>query len=102
MAITYGPSKVQAVQGQAQMSCQHSLLCSFTLLKGPGKTIWMGRTGITEEQGRAISVGLDSKQCVGRVGQDSCRDVSGLLALGAALEGAQPWGRTREALLWLC
>lgn len=37
VAITYGPSKAQPVQGEDHMRWQHSTLCSCTLLKGPGK-----------------------------------------------------------------
>lgn len=105
MAITYGPSKAQPVQGEDHMSCQHSKLCSCTLLKEPGKTVWVGRTEITDEQRRAILVGSVSKQCVGSGGQDRLREVSGLLtpegytSRSTALHLGQNWRRTAVAVL---
>jgi len=41
-------------------------LLALSLQKGYGKTVCRGRTETTEEQGRALLVGLDSKQYVRR------------------------------------
>lgn len=70
-------------RGPYVLAAQHALL--LYLAEGTWQTGWMGREEITEEQGRAILVGLDSKQCVGRGGRRDCRDVSGFLTLGAKL-----------------
>lgn len=65
----------------------------------------MGRTETTDEQGRAILVGLDSKQCVGRGGRTDCRDVSGFLtpegctSRSTALHLGQNWGSAAVAVL---
>lgn len=63
-----------AGRGPYALAAQHALL--LYLAEGTWQTGWMGRAEITEEQGRAILVGLDSKQCVGRGGRTDCRDVS--------------------------
>lgn len=108
MAIAYGPSKALPVQGEDHVSCQHSMLCSGTLLKGPGKIVCVGRTEIREEQGRAVLVGWDSKQCVGRGGRTDCRGVYrhhrapdpwGLASRSTTLHLGQNWGRAAVAVL---
>lgn len=112
MAIAYGPSKALPVQGEDHMSCQHSMLCSGTLLKGPGKIVCVGRTEIRGEQGRAVLVGWDSKQCVGRGGREKetpsaevSTETTGLLTPGGyasrstTLHLGQNWGRAAVAVL---
>lgn len=86
------------------MSCQHSKLCSCTLLKEPGKTVWMGRIEITDEQRRAILVGSVRSSVWGEEGRTDCRDVSGFLTPEGytSRSTALNQGRTGEALLWLC
>lgn len=88
-----------AGRGPYALAAQHALL--LYLAEGTWQTGWMGRAEITEEQGRAILVGLDSKQCVGRGGRTDCRDVSGFLTLGAKLAGAPSPGQNGEAPLWV-